>query len=183
MAEAVAPGLAHLGVMLPYTPLHLMLWHEGEMPPALVMTSCNRSEEPIAITHQHVLEELGDLVDGVLTHDRRIVNRCDDSVVAAADGRPLPMRRSRGYVPEPIVLEGGGPPVLSTGGMLKNTFALTSGRRVFLSQHIGDISDADNALYFARSVEDFTRLLRLEPEVVACDLHPDYPTTDYAREL
>ena len=183
VADAVAPGLADLGVMLPYAPLHLMLFDDEGMPPALVMTSCNRAEEPIATTHEHVLEELSDLVDGILTHDRRITNRCDDSLVAALGERPLPMRRSRGYVPEPILLDEEGPPILATGGMLKNTFALTSGRRVFLSQHIGDVSDADNAAHFARAFEDFSRLLRLEPELVVCDLHPDYPTTEFARNL
>lgn len=153
------------------------------MPPALVMTSCNRSEEPIAITHEHVLEELSDLVDGILTHNRRITNRCDDSVVAALGQRILPMRRSRGYVPEPVVLEEEASPILACGGMLKNAFALTSGRRVFLSQHIGDVSDADNAAHFARAFADFSRLLRLEPEIVVCDMHPDYPTTEFARRL
>ncbi len=179
--EAVAPGLAHVGVMLPYTPLHSMLFDGDDMPPALVMTSCNRSEEPISLTAEHVLGELADIVDGVLTHDRPIVNRCDDSVVACFDGQPLPMRRSRGYVPEPVILDADGPPLLATGAMLKNVFALTSGRRVFLSQHIGDVSDADNAEHFARAFDDFARLLRLEPEAVVCDLHPDYPTTDFAR--
>jgi len=183
IADAVAPGLADLGVMLPYTPLHVMLFEGAGMPPALVMTSCNRAEEPIAVTHEHVLGELSDLVDGVLTHDRCITNRCDDSVVMALGDRMIPVRRSRGYVPEPIVLEREAPPILATGGMLKNTFALTSGRRVFLSQHIGDVSDADNAAHFARAFEDFSRLLRLEPELVVCDLHPDYPTTEFARRL
>jgi len=181
LAEAVAPGLADVGVMLPYTPLHTMLFEGDNMPPALVMTSCNRSEEPIALTAEHVLDELSDIVDGVLTHDRTIVNRCDDSVLACFDGEPLPMRRSRGYVPEPVILERDGPPLLATGAMLKNTFALTSGRRVFLSQHIGDVSDADNAAHFARAFRDFSRLLRVEPRAVVCDLHPDYPTTDFAR--
>jgi hydrogenase maturation protein HypF len=183
VADAVAPGLRELGVMLPYAPLHLLLFEHAAMPPALVMTSCNRSEEPIAINAEHVLAELGDLVDGVLTHDREITNRCDDSVVAAFGEAVLPMRRSRGYVPEPVVLERGGPPLLATGGMMKNTFALTSGRRVFISQHIGDVSDADNAAYFARSFRAFSLLLRLEPELVVCDMHPDYPTTEFAREL
>jgi len=183
VADAVAPGLRHLGVMLPYTPLHMLLFDDPDMPPALVMTSCNRSDEPIATSEEHVLEELSHIVDGILTHNRRIANRCDDSVVALLGETVLPMRRSRGYVPEPIVLEHDGRPVLATGGMLKNTFALTSGRRVFLSQHIGDVSDADNAEHFARSLESFSRLLRIEPEVVACDMHPDYPTTDFARDL
>jgi len=183
VAGALAPGLPDLGVMLPHAPLHALLFDDPRVPRALVMTSCNRSEEPIAVAHEHIVGELQDLVDGILTNDRPIANRCDDSVVATFAGRPLPIRRSRGYVPDPVELTAGGPSVLATGGMLKNAFALTSGRRAFLSQHIGDVSDADNALYFARSVERFCALLRLEPEVVACDLHPDYPTTAYARRL
>jgi hydrogenase maturation protein HypF len=122
-------------------------------------------------------------VDGILTNNRRITNRCDDSVVAVLDGRVLPIRRSRGYVPEPVLLDDEGPSVLATGGMLKNTFALTTGRRVFLSQHIGDVSDADNAEHFAQAFADFSRLLRIEPEAVVCDMHPDYPTTHFARHL
>jgi len=174
-------------------------------PLALVMTSCNRSEEPIAVTHEHVIAHLRDLVDGILTNDRRITSRCDDSVVAVLDAYPmgvaagvppaafgaggavgpcvLPIRRSRGYVPEPVFLDEEGPVVFATGGMMKNTFALTSGRRVFISQHIGDVSDADNAAYFARAFEEFSRLLRLKPQLVVCDMHPDYPTTEFAREL
>jgi len=183
VAEAVAPGLNHLGVMLPYTPLHAMLLDDPEVPAALVMTSCNRSEEPIATEADAVLTGLRDIVDGVLTHDRKIANRCDDSLVAVFRDTALPMRRSRGYVPEPVVLDREGPPVLGTGAMWKNTFALTTGRRAFLSQHVGDVSDADNAAYFAETFRKFSELLRLQPEVVACDMHPDYPTTAFAREL
>ena len=183
VAEGVAPGLNQLGVMLPYTPLHIMLFDDPQVPPALVMTSCNRSEEPIAIDADAVLGGLSDIVDGVLTHNRQITNRCDDSVVAIFRDKPLPMRRSRGYVPEPIVLDRDGPPILGAGAMWKNTFALTSGRRVFLSQHVGDVSDADNAEYFAETFHRFSDLLRLEPEVVACDMHPDYPTTAFAFHL
>ena len=147
------------------------------------MTSCNRAEEPIAIDDVEVTHGLRDIVDAVLTHNRPITNRCDDSVVGVFRGLPVPVRRSRGYVPEPIMLSREGPPTLGTGAMWKNTFALTSGRRAFLSQHIGDVSDADNAAYFAESLRRFSELLRLKPEVVACDMHPDYPTTAFAREM
>jgi len=183
VCDEVAPALGHLGVMLAYSPLHRLLFKDERMPPALVMTSCNRAEEPIAISEEDVLRELADVVDGVLTHNRQIVNRCDDSVVASAGGWTFPLRRSRGYVPEPIMLKQSGPSVFATGAMLYNTFALTTGRRVFLSQHIGDVSDADNASHFARCFESFSRLLRLQPQVIACDMHPDYPTTAFAREL
>jgi hydrogenase maturation protein HypF len=183
LPDNVAPHLAHVGVMLPYTPLHRLLLEGGEMPAALVMTSCNRSDEPIATDVRTVREDLFNVADSVLWNDRPIENRCDDSLVACLDGEPLPMRRSRGYVPEPIILEAGGPSVFATGAMWKNTFALTTGRRAFLSQHIGDVSDADNARHFADTFRRFSDLLRLEPEVVACDLHPDYPTTRFARAL
>jgi len=183
LADGIAPGLKRLGVMLPYTPLHVMLLGGADAPRALVMTSCNRREEPIATTARELCGGLGDIADGVLTHDRDIVQRCDDSVAAVILGKPVPMRRSRGYVPDPILLDVAGPAVLGVGAMWKNTFCLTSGRRAFLSQHVGDVSDADNAAYFAETVERFSELLRLEPEVVACDMHPDYPTTAFAREL
>ena len=183
LASNVAPHLAHIGVMLPYTPLHRLLLECDEMPAALVMTSCNRSDEPIATDVRTVREKLTDVADAVLWNDRPIENRCDDSLVACLDGEPLPMRRSRGYVPEPIILDAGGPSVFATGAMWKNTFALTTGRRAFLSQHIGDVSDADTARHFADTFHKFSDLLRLEPEVVACDLHPDYPTTRFARAL
>ena len=183
LAAGVAPGLRHVGVMLAYTPLHHMLFDAPEMPPALIMTSCNRADEPIAISAQEVLERLGDIADAVLSNDRPIINRCDDSVFTFHARAPVPIRRSRGYVPEPILLARAGPSVFATGAMWKNAFALTSGRRAFLSQHIGDVSDADNAAHFEETFRRFSALLRLEPELIACDLHPDYPTTAFAQRL
>lgn len=183
LSDQVAPGLDRVGVMAPYTPLHAMLFEGDEMPPALVMTSCNRSEEPIALSEDEVLGELGDVVDAVLTNDRDIENRCDDSVVAVRAGELVPMRRSRGYVPRPLMLDREGPSVLATGGMLKNTFALTTGRRAFLSQHLGNVSDADSAQHFEGTFRRFSRLLKLEPEAVVSDMHPDYPTTRFAERL
>ena len=183
VVESVAPGLNYLGVMLAYTPLHLLIFDQTNMPSALVMTSCNRAEEPIALDEKSVRRDLSDVVDAILTHDRKILNRCDDSVVATFDRRLLPMRRSRGYVPEPVLLQREGPSVFATGAMLKNTFAVTSGRRVFLSQHIGNVSDADNAVHFAKAFEQFSDLLRFEPRAVVCDMHPDYPTTEFAHRL
>lgn len=183
LSEHIAPGLDRVGVMLPYTPLHAMLFDAPAMPAALVMTSCNRSEEPIALTEEEVLGELGEVVDAVLTNDRDIENRCDDSVMAVRADGVVPMRRSRGYVPRPIMLDREGPTVLATGGMLKNTFALTTGQRVFLSQHMGNVSDADSAEHFTETYERFSRLLKLKPAAVASDMHPDYPTTRFARRL
>ena len=183
LSQHVAPGLADVGVMLPYTPMHSLLFDDPAMPPVLVMTSCNRSDEPIAVCSARVMEQLQDVVDGVLDHDRPIENRCDDSLVTQVNGHPLPMRRSRGYVPEPVIMHTDGPSVLAVGAMWKNTFAVTTGQRAFLSQHIGNVSDADNARHFGETVRRFCELLRLEPEAVACDLHPDYPTTRFAHRL
>ena len=183
VAESVAPGLKYLGVMLAYTPLHQLILTQPDMPPALVMTSCNRAEEPIALNERAVWNDLADVVDAVLTHNRQIVNRADDSVVATFDEKVLPARRSRGYVPEPVLLKHEGPPVFATGAMLKNTFAVTSGHRVFLSQHIGNVSDADNAAHFARAFDRFSNLLKFSPRAVVCDMHPDYPTTAFAEKL
>ncbi len=183
VVDLVAPGLQKIGIMLPYTPLHAQLFRSPDMPPALVMTSCNRSDEPIATSVDTVHDDLMDIVDGILWHNRPVENRCDDSLVASVNGTPLPMRRSRGYVPEPIILDMAGPSVFATGAMWKNTFAVTKGRRAFLSQHIGNVSDADNARHFQNTYERFSDLLNVSPETVVCDLHPDYPTTRFAREL
>jgi hydrogenase maturation protein HypF len=183
VADNVAPSLNRLGVMLPYTPLHTMLFQSTVTPPALVMTSCNRSEEPIAIAGPDVWQKLGDIVDVILDHNRTIVNRCDDSVFACPDEQVLPLRRSRGYVPEPVMLDRSGPSVFATGAMMKNTFAITTGNRAFISQHIGNVSDADNAQHFAASFEKFSSLLKLKPSIVACDMHPDYPTTEFAKDF
>ncbi|MFP4028589.1 MAG: carbamoyltransferase HypF [Candidatus Brocadiia bacterium] len=183
VAENVAPNLQNLGLMLPYTPLHRLFFNHSEMPPALVMTSCNRSDEPIAIGLCEIEEHLSDIVDGALGNNRQILNRCDDSVYTFHAGGPVPVRRSRGHVPEPIFLPLSGPSIFATGGMLKNTFALTSGNRSFLSQHIGDVSDADNARHFEKTFRTFSSLLNLEPEAIICDLHPDYPTTAFARRI
>ncbi len=183
LSGGVAPGLQHVGVMLPYTPFHRLLFDQEGTPPVLVMTSCNRSEEPIATGSFEVASGLSDMVDGILDHNRRIENRCDDSVAGIIAGSPVVFRRSRGYVPEPVMLGYGGPPVLAVGAMWKNTFTLTSGRRAYMSQHIGDVSDADNEDYFEDTYEKISSLLRIEPEIIACDMHPDYPSTNFARRL
>ncbi|MFW5915501.1 MAG: carbamoyltransferase HypF [Planctomycetota bacterium] len=179
----VAPGLTEIGIMLPYTPLHILLFEDCTSPNVLVMTSCNRSREPMAIQKDKVTGGLSDIADAVLWHDRPVENRCDDSLMASVHDLPLPMRRSRGYVPEPIILPRDGARTFATGAMWKNTFALTTTRRAFLSQHIGDVSDADNARHFRESFRRFSHLLDVDPELVACDMHPDYPTTRIARDL
>jgi hydrogenase maturation protein HypF len=176
IAEAVAPAIHDLGVFLPYTPIHHLLFADADFL-ALVMTSGNLSEEPIAIDNREALERLHGLADFFLVHNRDILLRCDDSVVRAA-GRQL--RRSRGYVPVPVFLGEEVPPILAVGGELKNTICLTKGRHAFLSQHIGDLENLESYRFFEEAEEHLRRILEIEPKVVAYDLHPDYFSTRWA---
>jgi hydrogenase maturation protein HypF len=183
IAPEVAPGLPELGVMLPYSPLHhLLLAPATDFPPALVMTSGNYSEEPIATTNADALERLGPLADAFLLHNREIHIRCDDSVIRAVGDQILPLRRSRGYAPYPIPLPFDAPPLLATGAELKNTFCLARDDHAFMSQHIGDLSNYDALKSYEMSVEHLGRLFRVQPEVIAHDAHPDYMATRYALE-
>ncbi|MBN1201459.1 MAG: carbamoyltransferase HypF [Anaerolineae bacterium] len=183
IAGNVAPGLRELGVLLPYTPLHhLLLEPAPDFPPALIMTSGNYSEEPIATCNADALDRLGPLADAFLLHNRDIHIRCDDSVVRALDDRVLPLRRSRGYAPYPIPLPFESPPLLATGAELKNTFCLARDRSAFMSQHIGDLSNYDALRSYEHSIDHLGRLFRVEPEAVAHDAHPDYLSSRYARE-
>jgi hydrogenase maturation protein HypF len=179
IAEAVAPDLHELGVFLPYTPLHHLLFAAGEFR-ALVMTSGNLSEEPIAINNLEAVSRLSGLADFFLVHNRDILRRADDSVVRASGGRVRQLRRSRGYVPLPVFLNGELPRVLAVGGELKNTICLTKGRHAFLSQHIGDLENLENRRFFAEALEHLERVLEIEPQVIAYDLHPDYFATRWA---
>jgi len=199
IVDAVAPGNGTLGMMLPYTPLHRLLMHRGDpvldaesAPAALVMTSGNVSEEPIAIGNDEALARLGPLADAFLLHDREIIQRCDDSVVRifaagsrAIHGSPLqaqPLRRSRGYAPAPVVLPFDAPPVLAVGGELKNTFCLARGRYAFLSPHIGDMENAETLAAFEESADRYRRLFHTTPEIIAHDMHPGYLGTRWACE-
>jgi len=179
----VAPGNRYLGVMLPYTPLHYLLLEPGDgFPSALVMTSGNYSEEPIATGNEEALERLSHLADGFLLHDREIHARCDDSVTRVVAGAELPVRRSRGYAPYPIHLPFPVRQVLAVGGELKNTFCLTRDRYAFLSQHIGDMENYETLRFFEQMVEQLERTFRIEPEIIAHDLHPAYLSTRYAKD-
>ncbi|MBU0511648.1 MAG: Sua5/YciO/YrdC/YwlC family protein, partial [Chloroflexi bacterium] len=249
IARAVAPGQNTLGVMLPYTPLHYLLFAEqptADRRPltanvlhasrstlyALVMTSGNLSEEPIAYTNAEARERLASLADAFLMHNRDIHVRCDDSVVRVIDklgngklvtsklgngklvnletgnqstNLPIPnyqsnnlpvpnyqsnnpqlpiyqLRRSRGYAPEPIKLPFDAPPLLATGPELKNTFCLTKDRYAFISHHIGDLENYETLQSFEAGIEHFERLFRIQPEAIACDMHPNYLATRYAIE-
>ena len=179
IAEEVAPNNKYLGVMLPYTPLHHLLL---EHIPALVMTSGNLTEEPISYTDNEAEVRLGAIADYFLVHNREIFTRCDDSVVRVVRGKIQPVRRSRGYVPNPIALPFEGPPVLAVGAELKNTFCLVKGDLAFPGHHIGDLKNLEAYDAFRNGIEHLKKLLFIEPEVIACDMHPDYLSTRYALE-
>ncbi len=181
VSPLVAPGNRYLGVMLPYTPLYHVLLREMERP--LVMTSGNLSEEPIAIGNEEAVSRLRGIADYFLVHNRDIYARYDDSVWMVLGERPQPLRRSRGYAPFPIGLPFTVRQVLACGTELKNTFCATKDGYAFLSQHIGDLENLETLEHFESSIALYRRLFRLEPEVLACDLHPDYLATRYARGL
>jgi hydrogenase maturation protein HypF len=182
IADGVAPGNQTLGVMLPYTPLHELLF-EGASFDYLVMTSGNQSEEPIVTANEAALQQLSGAVDAVLLHDRDIHMRADDSVVRVFEGRPRILRRSRGYAPRPIDLGQPVAEVLACGAELKNTLCLTRDHHAILSQHIGDVSNYETLQFFQETLGNLKRLFRIEPKVVAYDLHPLYATTRYACSL
>jgi hydrogenase maturation protein HypF len=177
----IAPGNRYLGVFLPYTPLHHLLFQSGKFD-ALVMTSGNLSEEPIAIDNEEAIRRLNRIADAFLVHDREIVRRCDDSVVRVAAGQPQKLRRSRGFVPVPVHLEIEMQPVLAVGGELKNTVCVVRGSEAFLSQHVGDLENLESYRFFEEAVQHLQRILETEPKVIAHDLHPDYFSTKWAQE-
>jgi hydrogenase maturation protein HypF len=182
VAPAVSPGNRSLGLMLPYTPLHHLLLREVGGP--IVLTSGNVSDEPIAYHDDDARQRLTGIADAYLTHDRAIHMRTDDSVVRVFRGAELPVRRSRGYAPEPLTLAQRVPrPILGCGAELKSTFCLARGRHAFVSHHIGDLENYETLRSFTEGVAHFQRLFDLTPEVVAYDLHPEYLSTKYALEL
>jgi hydrogenase maturation protein HypF len=213
IARECAPGQDTLGVMLPYTPLHyLLLEKAGNFPDALVMTSGNVSEEPIATDNDEARTRLASLADAFLMHDRDIYIRCDDSVVrvvgichaeepqsgdeasrslqtietlrpAQSDMQTIyPIRRSRGYSPFPVKLPFEAPSLLAAGPELKNTFCITNKNYAFLSHHIGDMENYETLQSFEQGIEHFERLFRVKPEAIAYDLHPNYLSTRYALQ-
>jgi hydrogenase maturation protein HypF len=181
VADEVAPKNPFLGVMLPSTPLHHLLVREMVGIP-LVMTSGNRSDEPIAYEDEDALERLADIADLFLAHNRPIHVRCDDSVTRVVDGRELPLRRSRGYAPQPVRLPLPCPrPTLAVGGQLKSTFALGREHDAFLSHHLGDLDHYSASCAFQRDVALYEQLFDIQPELVVHDLHPDYASTRFAH--
>jgi len=179
LAPEVAPDGPTLGLLLPYSPLHHLLLAAAGRP--LVMTSGNLSEEPIAYRNQDALARLSGIADLFLVHDREIEARADDSVARIVAGRPLVMRRARGFVPRPVRVAHPFPgPVLACGANLKNTFCLASGEEATLGPHVGDLENLETLQSFEESVARLERFLRVRPEVIAHDLHPDYLSTRYA---
>lgn len=193
LPEEIAPGNPYLGIMLPYTPVHLLLFHSGTSHlgdarfSALVATSGNRSSEPIYYKDEDAIENLKDIADYFLTNDREIYIRTDDSVTRVALGKEYIIRRARGYVPFPVTCEifnkGKIPAVLACGGELKNTFCLNKGNEFYISHHIGDLENAETLTSFEQGIEHFQKMFGIEYEAVAYDLHPEYLSTKYAVDL
>lgn len=187
LLEKRQPGLeylsenGYLGVMLPYTPLHYLLF--GDDLDMLVMTSANLSDTPILFKNAEALERLQGIADGFLLHDREIQTRCDDSLCWVLEGREYPARRSRGYVPFPLRMEGTLQSILACGAEQKASFCLSKGSYVFPSQHIGDLKNMETLENYTRQIAHFKRLFDIEPTIAACDLHPDYMSTEYAQSL
>ncbi|HTY99337.1 MAG TPA: carbamoyltransferase HypF, partial [Rhodocyclaceae bacterium] len=188
----VAPGLAWLGAMLPYTPVQWLLFHEAAGRPAgtawleeaqdlcLVMTSANPGGEPLVIGNEEARRRLAGIADAYLMHDRDIVVRCDDSVLRLAGDSPQFIRRARGYTPRAIKLPESGPSVLALGGWYKNTVCVTRGNEAFVSQHIGDLDNAAGCGFLEETVDHLLGILEVQPAAVTCDLHPDFHSSRYA---
>ena len=181
ISEAVSPGNKNFGTMLPYTPLHYLLLKGGFT--ALVMTSGNMSEEPIAIENEDAFDRLSEIADYFLIHNRDIYLRSDDSIVIHTAGATRMLRRSRGYVPTPVFVRKDVPQILACGAELKNTVCLTKGNKAFLSQHIGDLENLSAYDFFCTTIDHMKRILDMEPEIVAHDAHPGYLSTQYALAL
>ena len=179
LAPSVAPGNPMLGVMVPYTPLHHLLMRSLGF--AVVATSGNLSDEPICTEELDAVKRLHNIADVLLVHDRPILRHVDDSIVRVMAGREMVMRRARGFALLPVQLEEEMPTVLGVGAHQKNTVALSVGRQVFLSQHIGDLETVQASVAFERVVESLENLYEVKPETVACDLHPNYISTGYAN--
>jgi len=183
LSGLVAPGLHNVGIMLPYTGLHYMLFDKVD-DPAFVMTSANPPNQPIIMDNDEALERLGDTVDHFLFHNRRIAHRCDDSVARMHGKNLVFLRRSRGYAPAPIMLKRKAKRcVVGLGGELNNTACVLLRNKAFISQHVGDVENVETRDFLENATKHLIRLTNSKPEVVACDLHPKFTTTMLAREL
>jgi hydrogenase maturation protein HypF len=182
LADGIAPGLDTVGVMTAYTPLHALLLELTQRP--LVMTSGNRTDEPIATGNEEALARLSEIADAFLLHDRDIVARYDDSVIRVVDDDPVFARRARGFAPRPLPLPVATPiPLVAVGPHLKHTFTLAHGSQAYVSQHIGDLESLETLEHFRSALSTWRRLFRIEPAVVVRDRHPGYLSTRVAEEL
>ena len=181
LAPSLAPEVPWLGIFLPYAPLQHLLFADPRVQ-ALVMTSANLSEEPIAIDNDEARARLGSIADAFLMHDREILQRCDDSVAAIVDGAPQLIRRARGFVPLGVELPVETPPLLAVGGHLKSVFALARGKFAYQSQHLGDLENLTGLQFFNESLDHLMRTFEIEPSVVVHDMHPGYLSTAWAKE-
>lgn len=182
IADGVAPRQKTFGFMLPYTPLHyLLLEPEDGFPEVLVMTSGNKSEEPIAYLDDDAANRLESIADGFLTNNREIHIRIDDSVARVISKIEYPIRRSRGYAPSPIQVDQALPPILGVGAELKNTIALSRDKYIFMSHFVGDLENFETSQSFEEAILHTQKLFRIHPEFIACDLHPDYLSTHYSK--
>ena len=182
IASSVALGVGTLGFMLPYAPLHHLLFAEGLE--ILVMTSGNISDEPLICKNDKALKKLGDVADAFLMHNRLIYRQVDDSIVHFVGGEPVPLRRARGYVPTPVLLEQESQQdIFAAGADLKNTFCFVKGNQLICSEHIGDLEDAEVYHHYIESIEHLRGLFEIEPKIAVCDLHPGYFSTQYTRSL
>lgn len=181
LADAVAPGMATLGMMLPYTPLQHLLLEKDFV--ALVMTSGNKTDEPICIGNREAIRRLGGIADFFLVHNRDILVRCDDSIAMTAAGAPYILRRARGFVPKPIAVHGSFPPVLALGPHLKATVCILKQDRAFVSQHLGDMDTPQARDFFHESIRLLCRIAECTPAIIAHDMHPGYYSTRVATDM
>jgi hydrogenase maturation protein HypF len=181
LSHETAPDTALVGLMLPYTPLHHILMEEG--PEILIMTSANMTEEPLSYQDADASQSLGGIADGFLTHNREIQRPCDDSVIGVVEGRVVPIRRSRGYVPRMVDANFPDRQILAAGASEKNTFCIFKDGKAFMSHHIGDLNNVKSIDAYTNGIRDFLDMFRVHPEAVVCDLHPDYESTRYAEKI
>ncbi|MDQ5986753.1 MAG: Carbamoyltransferase HypF [Syntrophus sp. SKADARSKE-3] len=181
LSPSIAPGMPDVGVMLPYTPLHHLLLKDHF--PALVMTSGNQTDEPICIGNREAIERLHGIADFFLVNNRDILVRCDDSIATVVRGKTSIMRRSRGYVPKPLLLENHYPPVLALGPQMKSTLCILKGNLAFLSPHIGDLETPQARDFFHETLAVMKRITECHPQILACDLHPGYYATQAAQQM
>jgi hydrogenase maturation protein HypF len=179
IAESIAPGNPYLGIMLPYTPLHHILLRELEIP--VVATSGNVSDEPICIDNYEALQRLKNIADIFLVHNRPIKRHVDDSIVRVINNREMIIRRARGYAPLPVRMKENIPQIIAVGAHLKNSVAVSSGKNVLISQHIGDLESPEAYNAFEKVIKDLSQIYETTPETIVCDLHPEYLSTTYAN--